>query len=67
MKVCELIEQLKKLDQGTMILVEGYEQGFDNLREIFKTKVFPSLTSRYYNGYYNDISDAEEKDNLFIF
>lgn len=67
MLVRDLIKHLSKLDPQMRILVEGYEQGFDDPRKIFKAKVFPSFTTKYYNGDYNEISDAEETDKALVF
>lgn len=63
MLVSELIEQLQKLDPDKRILVEGYEDGFDDPREIIKVKVRSRVESKYYSGDYEDISESEESDN----
>lgn len=67
MLVSELIEQLQKLDPEKRILVEGYEDGFDDPREIIKVKVRSRVENKYYYGDYEDISESEEADRSLVF
>lgn len=67
MLVSELIEQLQKLDPEKRILVEGYEDGFDDPREIIKVNVRSRVESKYYSGDYEDVSESEDADKARAF
>lgn len=50
MKVRELIEQLQKLDQDKMIVIDGYEGGCDFPNHTAKIKVILDQNTEWYYG-----------------
>ena len=56
MKVKELIEELQKFDPETIVVVDGYETGFDEIKEVHlidKLKKLPPEKA-YYDGEYQE-------------
>ena len=65
MKVKELIEQLQKFDPEDIVVVDGYETGYDELREVEYLAGLKKLPADkpYYDGEYqeaNNISWLQE-------
>ena len=65
MKVKELIELLQKFDPEEIVVVDGYETGFDELREVEYLAGLKKLPADkpYYDGEYqeaNNISWLQE-------
>ena len=50
MKVRELIEQLQKLDQDKLIVINGYEGGCDFPNHIYQVKVNLNVNTEWYYG-----------------
>lgn len=55
MIVRELINQLQSLDQDLLVLVSGYETGYNDLTEIEVIEVKLSNSTAGYDGKYNYI------------
>jgi len=54
MTVKELIEILQTQDPNKLVLVSGYEQGYDMLQEVRPIKVKHEPTERWWAGEYED-------------
>ena len=56
MTVKELIEELKKYSPDKMVLVSGYEEGYDELKRVseVKVKLDPSAENKHWKGEYTD-------------
>ncbi len=50
MKVKELIERLKELDQDALVFVNGYEGGVDDFGSISQIKVRLNVNEEWYYG-----------------
>lgn len=59
MKAKELIEQLQKLDPETLVLVDGYEDGYDVPRGTKQIDVSGPLKREWYYGEYVDYKPDE--------
>ncbi len=58
MKVKELIEQLQKFDPEDIVVVDGYETGFDEVKEVDYLVGLKKLPTNkaYYDGEYQEAS-----------
>ena len=54
MTVKELIELLSKEDPNKLVLVTGYEGGFDPLKEVLQIKVKPEQDVSWWDGEYTN-------------
>jgi len=56
MTVRELIEELQKHSPDKMVLVSGYEEGYDVLKNVYEIKVKhdPSAKDKHWKGEYTD-------------
>lgn len=54
MTVKELIEELKKHSQDKIVLVNAYEEGFDELKDVKEIKVSYQESDKYWRGNYTD-------------
>jgi hypothetical protein len=54
MTVKELIELLSKEDPDKLVLVTGYEGGFDPLKEVLQIKVKPDPSDNWWDGKYTN-------------
>lgn len=58
MKVSELIENLKQFNPELEVVVDGYETGYDILKEISQIVVIPASKNKgWYDGEYRDIEE----------
>jgi hypothetical protein len=59
MKVRELIEQLQKFDPEEIVVVDGYETGYDELKEVEYVAGLKRLPDNkaYYDGEYQEASN----------
>ena len=48
MKVSELITKLQELDQDMMIVISGYEAGYDFPNSLEKVNIVPNENTGYY-------------------
>lgn len=51
MKVKELLEILQKLDPEILVIVDGYEGGYDTPQEAVETIVCEQVSEWYYGDY----------------
>ena len=54
MTVKELISELQKHNPEKLVLVSGYEEGYDDLKEVREIKVNYKPTDKYWKGEYTD-------------
>jgi hypothetical protein len=59
MNVSELIEELKKYDPNTIVVVRGYEDGCNEIKEVSPTKVRPYPDPTWYYGEYEDHEEGQ--------
>jgi hypothetical protein len=60
MTVGELMDILSKKDKNTLVLVNGYENGYDNVSDVKDVKVFKKGRYASWEGRYGD-HDYEKK------
>ena len=58
MTVKELREKLKHYPDDTMVLVPGYESGFNRIRTVRSDKVFEFAGLPYYEGRFQKTHDS---------
>ena len=61
MEVKELIEQLKSLPADALILVQGYEDGFDEIVAVKEVPVVKRPAPYHWEGQYED-AEKDRKD-----
>ena len=54
MNVGQLIKELQKHPPDKLVLVSGYEQGYDELKNVYEIKVKYKPTDKYWKGEYED-------------
>lgn len=54
MNVAQLIVELKKHSPNKMVLVSGYEEGYDELSKVHEIKVFHDPSDKHWKGEYSD-------------
>jgi hypothetical protein len=54
MNVAQLILELKKHNPDKMVLVSGYEEGYDELHKVHEIKVFHDPSDKHWKGEYSD-------------
>lgn len=64
MNVRELIEILGEYDGEMKVLVDGYENGYDELEEVASLEVYRVKRSGDYDGAYRNAIDVEEEDSV---
>lgn len=57
MEVSELINFLSKFDSSTRVMLKGYEEGYDDLKEVKEKDV----VLNFYNDWWNGEHEALEK------
>jgi hypothetical protein len=61
-RVKELIEKLQKYDPETMVVVNGYEGGYDEIEEVEEIKLQLNVNEAWYYGKHESAIDNEEFD-----
>ena len=68
MKVRELIEQLQKFDPEQIVMVDGYESGFDEVKKIeyiTGLSYYPKHDNNWYDGEYQEVRSLDvQSDNI---
>ena len=54
MTVKQLIEELQKHNPDKLVLVNAYEEGFDELKKVYEIKVKYKAKENYWQGNYED-------------
>ena len=65
MKVAELIKNLQELPQNYRVVVQGYEDGFDDVSRIMPVSIKPGAEKKWYNGKYAGAEDGEKAVVIF--
>lgn len=66
MKVHELIELLKQLPPMGMILVEGYEGGYDEPKGVYPVVVIEDWDHKNYEGEYTDCWPMQDGERAYV-
>jgi hypothetical protein len=68
MKVKELIEQLQKFDPEQIVVVDGYETGYDEVKKIeyiTGLSYHPKQDNNWYDGEYQEVRSLDiQSDNI---
>jgi hypothetical protein len=67
MTASELILQLKHLPPDTKILIRGYEDSYNDIRELKPRRVKPNPAAEWYYGEYADSSDKDAIDAIELY
>jgi hypothetical protein len=54
MKVAELIERLRACRQDARVVVQGYENGYDDISAVKEVSIKPAIDPQWYDGKYAD-------------
>jgi hypothetical protein len=63
----ELINHLQTLPPETKIVVRGYEDGYNDILQLKKVKIKPGVDAHWYDGEFEDSSDADTIDAIDLF
>ena len=65
MKVSELIKNLQELPQNDHVVVQGYEDGFDDVSMIMPVSIKLGAEKKWYNGRYDGVDEGEKAVLIF--
>ncbi|MFZ5430338.1 MAG: hypothetical protein ACOZDD_08905 [Bacteroidota bacterium] len=66
MKVAELIEKLKLMPIDALVVTEGYEDGFDNIKRVSVITVEDNPNKAWYVGQYIDSKKTDAQKCVFL-
>ena len=66
MKIKELIEQLKKYDPEMLVVVKGYESGWDDIKKIKEQILIEWENDSWYEGKYSYFEEKEDNPDNAI-
>lgn len=66
MTVAELIEQLKKQPSNARVVVEGYEDGFDDLVEVKEILLELNHYEEWYYGEHEKSKDGNGESAIYL-
>lgn len=66
MTVAELIEQLKKCPADARVVVEGYEDGFDDLIEVKEILLELNHYEEWYYGEHEESKDGKGESAIYL-
>lgn len=61
MKVSELIDALKTMPADAQVLVQGYEDGYDNIKVVRQIPVAKNPKDHDWSGEYDDADETDKK------
>jgi len=68
MRVRELIERLQKFDPEQIVMTDGYESGYDEIKEvriITGLSYYPKQDNNWYDGEYQEVRSIDvQSDNI---
>ena len=67
MKVKELIEKLQRYDSETMIVVNGYEGGYDEIEEVKEIKLKLNVNEAWYYGKHEIVAPDKDFDCVAVY
>ena len=67
MRVRELIEKLKTFPQDSMVVADGYEDGFDMVKKVSSIKIAENTRKEWYTGKYVESEDSNGIDAVLLF
>lgn len=63
----ELIIQLQSYPKKSRVVVQGYEEGYDEITTIKKISIQPNPDHEWYNGKYERSNNAASETSVLIF
>ena len=66
MKVKELIEKLQRYDSEQMVVINGYEGGDDEIKEVKEIKLKLNVNKAWYYGKHEIVDDNEDFDCVTV-
>jgi hypothetical protein len=67
MTIADLIALLQKFPPQTKVLVQGYEDGYDNITAVKSVPVKPNPDAQWYNGTYVDAEGSGAENAVLVF
>lgn len=63
MTIKELIQELQKYPEDMTVLVEGYENGYDDVYHIVEADFIKKKRPMWYDGDYDKINNTDDTSN----
>ena len=63
----ELIQQLKRYPKNSLVTVQGYEDGYDEVTNVREISIKPNTSHEWYNGKYINSDNAASETAVLIF
>ena len=63
----ELIQQLQRYPKNSRILVQGYEDGYDEVTNVREISIKPNTSHEWYNGKYIHSDNPASETAVLIF
>ncbi len=63
----ELIQQLQSYQKKSRVIVQGYEDGYDEITTIKKISIQPNPSHEWYNGKYMSSDNVTSETAILIF
>lgn len=63
----ELIKQLQRYPKNSRVVVQGYEEGYDEITTLMEISIRPNPSHEWYNGRYESSDNAASETAVLIF
>ncbi len=63
----ELVQQLQSYPKNSRVIVQGYEDGYDEITTIKKISIQPNPSHEWYNGKYISSDNVASETAILIF
>ena len=63
----ELIQQLQRYPKNSRVIVQGYEDGYDEVTIVSEIYIQPNTSHEWYNGKYIKSDNAASETAVLIF
>ncbi len=63
----ELIRQLQRYPKNSRVIVQGYEDGYDEATSVMEISIQPNTSHEWYNGKYIHSDNAASETAVLIF